>query len=264
MAAAHKVWIGIVAGVTLLLSGCAEGEPASPSRSGTTVSTVPFAAPPTEQAGTAASVDLGVAPTYVTTPAQPVPPPTPAVGTIAVRTETLSGAPVPNVPVWIGLHQPCDPAGHDIPLGETTETQRQEAVTDADGRAVFTAQVGCYYFGMTAPAGTHPVPEGMHTAFVTAGGQTVEGTLRFRDTPAPGPCHPDGISADLGMLDNATVTWCDGTWAVISFDTPGDNQRIVHRVDGTWTAYVRFPHEVCWSTAEADGVPADLRRYFTC
>ncbi|WP_280299657.1 hypothetical protein [Nocardia neocaledoniensis] len=264
MVAARKVWIGIVAGAVTLLVGCSAGNEASPgstSRAATTsVVTVPLAAPPTADP-TPAPVDLATA-TRVTTPAPPGPPPTPATGTIALRTETLSGTPVPNVPVWIGLRQPCDPAGHDIPVGETTETQRQEAVTDTDGRAVFTAPVGCYHYGMTAPAGTNPVPEGMHAAFLTTGGQTVDGKLRFQD--AAGPCHPDGISADLGLLDNATVGWCDGTWAVISFDTPGDNQRIVHRVGGTWTTYVLFPHEVCWSTAEADGVPVALRAYFTC
>ncbi|MEV0683561.1 hypothetical protein AB0I35_06800 [Nocardia sp. NPDC050378] len=264
MGAVRKAWIGVVAGAVVLLAGCASDEPrvVNSSRVPSTLAQPPVATPP-DAAITVRPIEAttGMSATR-TTAARPSPPPTPATGTIVLRTETVSGVAVPDVPVHLSRQEPCDPAGHDIPVGETSETQRLDAVTDGDGRAVFTVPVGCYYFGMTAPAGTNPVPEGMHSAFLTTAGSTVEGLLRFQDTA--GSCHPDGISADLGMLDNAAVIDCDGTWAVIRFATPGDNQRIIRRVDGTWTTYVLFPNETCWSTAESDGVPARLRPYFTC
>ncbi|KAF0847748.1 hypothetical protein [Nocardia caishijiensis] len=264
MGAVRKAWSGAVVGALLLLAGCGSEEPrvVTPARTPVTLAQPSVATPPPEVAITAGPVDEVTGVPASTTAARPSPPPTPATGTIVLRTETVSGVAVPAVPVHLSRQEPCDPAAHDIPVGETTETQRFDAVTDGDGRAAFTVSVGCYYFGMTAPAGTNPVPEGMHSAFLTAAGSTVDGLLRFQDSA--GPCHPDGISADLGVLDNAAVIDCDGTWAVVRFATPGDNQRIIRRVDGTWTTYLLFPHETCWDTAESDGVPARLRPYFSC
>ena len=84
------------------------------------------------------------------------------------------------------------------------------------------------------------------------------------------PCDPERIERDLGVADDLvaadpTVPECTAEWAVIRWDAPGDNQRVVRRVDSTWVDYVRFPHDRCWSQAEADGVPGPFRPYFlTC
>ncbi|NNH74988.1 hypothetical protein HLB23_34930 [Nocardia uniformis] len=187
--------------------------------------------------------------------------------TAIIRTVSLQGTAIPYVPVNLRLYQPCDPASNDLPEG-TPEVYRWDDTTDADGQAVFAVPVGCYRLGMNAPPGTNPVPEGLHTLFVTTVGQTVYGSLRFQD-PAPDPiCAAQTIVRDLAVepyLEDATptVAECDGFWAVIRWDSPGDNQRIVHRTyDTPWTTYVRFPHDTCWSTARSDGVPENLEQYF--
>ncbi|MEV6554924.1 hypothetical protein AB0M22_04320 [Nocardia sp. NPDC051756] len=191
-------------------------------------------------------------------------------GTAVIRTQTLSGSPVPNVPVHLSLVQPCDPASQDIPLGETVEVLRRDAVTDGAGIATFSVPTGCYFFGMgTPPPGTAPVPEGMHSLFLVREGQLVSGQLRFEEPGLAPSCAAATIVHDLDDIGeltsaNATVSQCDGAWAVIVWDSPGDSQRIVrHAVDG-WITYVYFPHDVCWTKAAADGVPARLRPYFSC
>lgn len=204
-------------------------------------------------------------------PTSPVPPkpqtPT-GNGTVIIRTHSLQGIAIPYVPVNLRLYQGCDPNSNDFPEG-LPEAQRWDDTTDVNGQAVFAVPVGCYRFGMNAPAGTNPVPEGMHTILVKTDGETVYGSLRFQD-PAPTPiCASQTIVHDLDVdpyLEAATptVTDCDGSWAVIRWeDSPGDNQRIVHRDYGTpWTAYVYFPHDVCRAEAQADGIPANLEKYF--
>ncbi|MFC9871515.1 hypothetical protein ACFVJR_02905 [Nocardia salmonicida] len=280
MTAIGKTWIGVLAGVTVLLTACGSGDPQVPgstsARSTTTVTaSIPIATP----SAAPAVIPGGPAPTAgedgpsksvgaPTAPAMTAAPPAAATGTVVLRTVTLSGVPVPGVPVHLSLQQPCDPSNNDIPLGETVETVRRDGVTDAQGRAAFTTEIGCYYFGMTAPSGTNPVPEGMHTLFLVAPGGTATGELRFQDTsPATAPaCAESTIEAELGVDAGpaATIPDCDGQWAVIRWDTPGDNQRLITRASGTWTTYVRFPHDTCWTAATADGVPARLRTYFNC
>ncbi|WP_245673675.1 hypothetical protein, partial [Nocardia lijiangensis] len=195
----------------------------------------------------------------------PQPPASPALGTAVIETVTLAGVAVPDVPVSVRQMRPCDMAQLDIPLG-ATEIARWDAVTGDDGRAVFVVPVGCFRFRMDPPPGTDPVPEGMHTLFVTESGLVVTGTLRFND-PAPEACAAETIVGELDdagdlTADAATVSECDGAWAVISWDIPGDSQRIVHRTPDGWRTYVVFPHDTCWSTAAADGVPARLQPYF--
>ncbi|MGX1808069.1 hypothetical protein ACWIGI_20310 [Nocardia sp. NPDC055321] len=195
-------------------------------------------------------------------------PTTPANGAVAIRTATLGGTAIPYVPVHLRLYRPCDPATHDLPEG-TPESQRWDAVTDIDGQAVFSVPVGCYRFGMDPPVGTNPAPEGLHTLFVETAGQVVNGRLRFQD-PAPQPlCASQAIVHDLAVEEGLrkatpTVTDCDGSWAVISWNVPGDSQRIVHRgTDFGWKNYVVFPHQVCLDKAKTDGVPAPLHKYFS-
>ncbi|MFD4432899.1 hypothetical protein [Nocardia sp. NPDC058497] len=272
-----KTWIGVIAGVTtLFLAGCGADGPQTPGTSSsvrpttaTSTSRPPVVTPPTGGPATAAPIDTTPGATGVpTTPAQPGPPPAPARGTVVLRTATLSGVPVPGVPVYLSLQQPCDPASHDIPVGETTETQRLDGVTDSSGLAAFTTTTGCYRFGMTAPAGTNPVPEGMHSLFLVDAGATVTGALRFQDTPSePAPaCAEPTIETELGVDPgpDALITLCDGRWAVVSWNSQGDNQRIITRSSGTWTTYVGFPHDTCWTEATAAGVPDSMRRYFSC
>ncbi|MFC9662314.1 hypothetical protein ACFVJ5_18935 [Nocardia sp. NPDC127606] len=276
MAAIRTIWIGAVAGATVVLAGCAGGDPQAPGSSSarpTTTITAPIsiatpsAAPavtPAGRPGAAPSHSVGAS----TAPAKTARPPEVATGTVVLRTVTLSGIPVPGVPVYLSLQQPCDPSGHDIPVGETVETLRRDGVTDEQGRAAFVTEIGCYRFGMTAPAGTNPVPEGMHSLFLITPGGTATGQLRFQDAPPePAPaCAESTIETELGVDPGpvATIPDCDGQWGVIRWDTPGDNQRVITRTSGTWTTYVRFPHDICWSSAVADGVPDRLRPYFAC
>ncbi|MFI6867007.1 hypothetical protein [Nocardia sp. NPDC050406] len=190
-----------------------------------------------------------------------------AKSTVVLRTVSVQGVAIPYVPVRLSRFVPCDPASHDLPEG-TTEQVRWDGTTDANGQTGFLVPVGCYRFGMTPPPGTNPVPEGLHTLFVESEGQIVHGQLRFQD-PAPDPvCAGQTIVHDLGegppyTTATPTVSECDGFWAVISWDIPGDSQRIVRRgYDSGWTTYVRFPHDICWSQATAEGVPANLEKYF--
>ncbi|MGW0249374.1 hypothetical protein ACWDYH_22350 [Nocardia goodfellowii] len=187
-----------------------------------------------------------------------------------IFTRTLSNQPVPHVPVTLRLIQPCDPANGDIP-DDGQEVRRWEATTDAAGRAIFTVPVGCYRMGMgEPPAGSTPVPEGYHHLFLSRPDSTVEGAFRFED-PA-GQCSAQSIVSDLaaegrlyaGQEDwtRATVRDCADAWGVISWNTPGDTQRVVRRVGDRWSTYVIFPHFDCWSDAAADGVPERLRDYF--
>ncbi|TCJ99084.1 hypothetical protein [Nocardia alba] len=277
MAAIGKIWIGVVVGVTIVVAGCGVGDPQAPGTSSarpTTTSAAPIsiATPSVAPAATPAvrpgATSLGHPVPSVgapTAPATTVRPPEPATGTVVLRTVTLSGIPVPGVPVYLSLQQPCDPSGNDIPVGETAETSRRDGVTDEQGRAAFVTELGCYRFGMTAPAGTNPVPEGMHSLFLVAQGGTVTGQLRFQDiAPEPAACAESTIETELGVDPGpvATIPDCDGKWGVIRWNTPGDNQRVITRTSGTWTTYVRFPHDICWSRAAADGVPDRLRTYF--
>ncbi|WP_245722203.1 hypothetical protein [Nocardia crassostreae] len=193
--------------------------------------------------------------------------PLPDTSAVLIQTVTVQGTAIPYVPVNLRLYQPCDPSSGDLPEG-TPEVRRWDGVTDSNGQAVFSVPVGCYRFGMEAPLGTNPVPEGLHTLFVEHEGETEYGRLRFQD-PAPAPvCASQTILHDLGegppyTTTLATVSECDGYWAVIVWDMPGDSQRIVHRgYDFGWTNYVYFPHDKCWSEAKADGVPANLEKYF--
>ncbi|GGK41994.1 hypothetical protein GCM10011591_11860 [Nocardia camponoti] len=210
-------------------------------------------------------------PTVASPPAAPGQPSGPTTkpagnGTIEVTTVTLGGSPVPGVSVRLSLQRPCDPATHDIPLGETSEVKRLDGVTNMQGKVSFTAETGCYYLGMTAPPGTSPVPEGMHTIFLVNPGDTATGKLRFNDVqPQVGVCDEATIETELGVNPSpvATIDKCDGKWAVIRWDTPGDNQRLVTRVPGRWQTYTIFPHDICWSAAEREGVPPALRTYFS-
>ncbi len=280
MTAIRKTWIGVVAGATLLLAACGGADPPAPGSSSARPTTTiaapisiatPGAAPAVVPGGSAGATSVGGQPNSAhpsTAPAITARPPESSIGTVVLHTVTLSGIPVPGVPVHLSLQQPCDPASNDIPVGETVETLRRDAVTDEQGRAAFVTEIGCYRFGMAAPAGTNPVPEGMHSLFLVTPGSTATGQLRFQDT-APGPtpaCAESTIESELGVDPGpaATIPDCDGRWAVVRWDTPGDNQRVITRTSGTWTTYVRFPHQTCWSTASADGVPDRLRTYFNC
>ncbi|MFD3702993.1 hypothetical protein ACFWUP_07580 [Nocardia sp. NPDC058658] len=276
MTAIGKTWIGVVAGIALLVTACGGGEPQAPSAARPTVPlTTPVppttavaadapGAPAPTVGGSTPTVGAPPNPGVPTAPPTTVQPPAPATGTIVLRTVTLSGIPVPGVPVRLSLRQPCDPSSHDIPLAETTEALRLDGVTDDQGSAVFTAPTGCYHFGMTAPAGTNPVPEGMHSLFLVTPGSTVTGKLRFNDAQPASACAESTIETDLGVdpAPAATVSDCDEQWAVVRWDSPGDNQRIIRRVSGAWTTYVLFPHVTCWTTAFTDGVPLQLRSYF--
>ncbi|MEU4649715.1 hypothetical protein [Nocardia fluminea] len=280
MAAIRKIWIGAVAGVTVVLAGCGSVDPqplgSSSVRPTTTITApvsiaTPSVAPAVTPAGRPGAGSPGApAPSAgaSTAPAKTAGPPELATGTVVLRTVTLSGIPVPGVPVYLSLQQPCDPAGNDIPVGETVETLRRDGVTDEQGRAAFVTEIGCYRFGMTAPAGTNPVPEGMHSVFLVNPGGTATGQLRFQDTPPePAPaCAESTIETELGVDAGpvATIADCDGQWGVIRWDTPGDNQRLITRTSGAWTTYIGFPHDICWSSAVTDGVPERLRTYFNC
>ncbi|MFB8005961.1 hypothetical protein [Nocardia sp. NPDC056000] len=155
-------------------------------------------------------------------------------GTVVLQTVTPRGTAIPYVPVHIRRYEPCDVGKRDLPEG-ASEVGSWDGVTDLAGQAVFEDMpVGCYRFGMDAPKGTNPVPEGMHTLFVESAGQKVNGRLRFQD-PAPVPtCAAQTFVHDLNVdqqLRSATtqVSVCEDLWAVISWDVPGDSQRVVAR-----------------------------------
>ncbi|MFG1795328.1 hypothetical protein [Nocardia sp. NPDC049149] len=90
-------------------------------------------------------------------------------------------------------------------------------------------------------------------------------------SPPPGnpqpECAPQTIVRDLDDIgdlgnENATVSDCDGTWAIIAWDVPGDTMRLVRRAADRWSTYVVFPHNVCWIKATADGAPPRFQDYF--
>lgn len=201
-------------------------------------------------------------------PATPATPADPALfGAVELRTVTEQGVAVPSVPVYMTRHEPCDPASRDL-AEDAALVQRWDGSTGADGRITFAAPVGCYRVGMNPPPGTNPVPVGMHTLFLETGGQVVTGSLLFED-PASAPiCASETIVRDLGLGEPfssaaATVSECNGSWAVIVWDMPGDSQRIVRQMDSRWSTYVVFPHELCWSSAQSDGAPNALEGYFS-
>ncbi|MFC9999423.1 hypothetical protein [Nocardia sp. NPDC127526] len=266
----------LMSGVVVIATACGSDdggssgpETATAGSAITSVSTRPVTTEPTSDApvGKNGGTTPGGAPGPVA-PGQPQEPgPLPDKSTVLIQTLTVQGVAIPYVPVNLRLYQPCDPASRDLPEG-TPEVRRWDGLTDANGQTGFLVPVGCYRFGMEAPLGTNPVPEGLHTLFVEQEGQIVYGRLRFQD-PAPDPvCASQTILHDLGegppyTTTLATVSECDGFWAVIVWDMPGDSQRIVHRgYDFGWRNYVYFPHDVCWSQAKADGVPANLEKYF--
>ncbi|QXN95577.1 carboxypeptidase-like regulatory domain-containing protein [Nocardia iowensis] len=187
-----------------------------------------------------------------------------------VRTITLSGAPVPNVPVTLRLLQLCNPATHDIPPN-TTEGLRRDTVTDQNGSATLSLPLGCYSLDTnTPPPGMTPFPKGMQSLFLQYPGLTVDGELRFQESGPQPPCSAQTVVLELDDLDahllsaNATVSECDGQWAFVAWDSPGDSARLIRRAATGWTTYVRFPHDVCWTKAAADGVPARMKEHFTC
>ncbi|WP_378741875.1 hypothetical protein [Nocardia brasiliensis] len=192
-------------------------------------------------------------------------------GTATIRTRTLNGAPVPNVPVSLRLQQPCDPATNTLPPG-TTEVLRRDVVTDRDGSVTLTVPLGCYSFGTdNPPAGRTPFPNGMQGLFLKYAAHPRTGELRFAE---PGPQPPCAVQTVVLELDrrndlydhlrntNAEVSECDGQWAHAVWDAPGDNARIIRRDADGWTTYISFPHNVCWAKAAGDGVPARMKEYF--
>ncbi|WP_228538225.1 hypothetical protein [Nocardia sp. XZ_19_385] len=256
----------VLAALAVLAVGCGSStEPASPT------SQLPELTTPV----TAAPLQPGPTNSGVTDTSRPAPKPVPpqaGTGTAMIFTRTLSNQPVPNVPVNLRLIQPCDPKNDDIP-DDGKEVRRWDGITDGTGRAIFTVPVGCYRMGMgQPPAGTTPVPEGYHHLFLIRPDSTVEGAFRFQDPASPDQCSPQAIVSDLaaqGQLYSgqedwtlATVRECAGSWGVISWNTPGDTQRLVRRLGDRWNNYVSFPHDTCWSTASKDGVPQRLQGYF--
>ncbi|MFD3591214.1 hypothetical protein ACFWU5_00695 [Nocardia sp. NPDC058640] len=174
---------------------------------------------------------------------------------------------MPNVLVHLALHRPCDPVSHDIKTGETSEAARFDAHTDAQGIATFpNVPVGCYYFGMTPPEGSSPVPVGMHTLFLTTAGATQKGTLEFNNMTSSPNCDETTIETSLGVdpAPAITIDLCDGAWAVVRWDSRGDNQQIINSNVGGWQTYTIFPHTICWAKATADGVPDRFKRFFDC
>lgn len=258
--------IVFVVGALAVASACGSDDSEPQVSSPVVTVTSPSSAP-----GVTTPNEPGVSVPQAKEPTSAVPPkeqPQTGSGTVIIRTHSLQGIAIPYVPVNLRLYQGCDPNSGDFPEG-LPEAQRWDDTTDANGQAVFAVPVGCYRFGMNAPAGTNPVPEGLHTIFVKTDGETVYGSLRFQD-PAPSPlCASQTIVHDLDVAPylktaTPTVTDCDGFWAFIAWaDSPGDNARIVHRDYGTpWTTYVLFPHDVCRAEAQADGIPANLEKYF--
>ncbi|MFC9896211.1 hypothetical protein ACFVMC_21190 [Nocardia sp. NPDC127579] len=259
----------ILAVLAVAAVGCGDGtEPATPISSLPAItSSTPVPSQPEPSVTTAVSQPSSRPPAD---PPQEIPPS--ATGTAMVFTLTQAQHPVPNVPVGLRQVTPCDAAGRDIPEG-AREVLRFDGVTDAQGRAVFTVPVGCYRMIMgEPPAGTRPVPEGMHALFLTRAGETVKGTFRFQDAGWPPVCSAETIVADLaaggelypGQADPsfARVRECEGRWGIVSWNTPGDTQRIVQHDFERWTTYVAFPHDVCWSKAAKEGVPQRLESYF--
>ncbi|MFI6569029.1 hypothetical protein [Nocardia fluminea] len=171
MAAIRKIWIGAVAGVTVVLAGCGSGDPQPPGSSSVRPATT------------------------ITAP-------------VSIATPSVAPAVTPA-----GRPGGGSPGGPAPSVGAST-----------------------------APAKTARPPE-----------------------PAPA-CAESAIETELGVDAGpvATIADCDGQWGVIRWDTPGDNQRLITRTSGTWTTYVGFPHDICWSIAVTDGVPERLRTYFNC
>ncbi|PXX63871.1 hypothetical protein DFR70_10553 [Nocardia tenerifensis] len=252
----------LLAAVVVAGSACGAGDSGAPSREG------PAASSSRVGATASSSVPSTQATTVVPQGNPSSSPATEVLGTAVIRTRTLSGTPVPNVPVRLSQVQPCDAASRDI-SPDAKEVLHREATTDGSGVARFSVPLGCYYFGLgTPPPGATPVPEGMHSLFLVRAGEPVSGELRFQEPLSP-HCAAATIVHDLDDIGeltsyNAKVSECDGAWAVIVWDIHGDSQRIVrHAADG-WATYVVFPHDICWSKAAADGVPARLRPYFSC
>ncbi|NUS43603.1 MAG: hypothetical protein HOQ24_07950 [Mycobacteriaceae bacterium] len=191
------------------------------------------------------------------------------VGRIVVEARTRSGKPVAGTAVTARRAAQCDSARRDIPPG-TAYLDTFTGTVGAGGSIVFGGvPLGCYSASMTPPTGSNPVPEGMHSAFLTTGSPNVTITFRFNDSPAstPGACTAAAIAADLDLPQAqksaaAKVAYCKGDWAVISWNVPGDSQRLVQHRGAAWTTYVSFPHNQCWSEAKRNGVPADLVKYF--
>ncbi|WP_278314706.1 hypothetical protein [Lolliginicoccus levis] len=88
------------------------------------------------------------------------------------------------------------------------------------------------------------------------------------DRAGTGPtCEATSIEADLDLPYEYGTTPvsvdCAEGWAAIRWpESPGDNQRLVHLVDGAWTTYIAFPHQQCWAEARGNGVPDRLQKYF--
>lgn len=102
-------------------------------------------------------------------------------GTVIVESKTLTGAPVPGMPVTIRRASACNPELRDIPL-DITYTHTFEGVTDQRGQASFTGiPIGCYGAQATPPEGSYPVPEGMHSAFLTKESPADTVWFRFYD-----------------------------------------------------------------------------------
>ncbi|MFI9510160.1 hypothetical protein [Nocardia sp. NPDC052566] len=216
----------------------------------------------------AAAAGVSVGPTTPTFTAPPAPPPGMGIGSVTIRTRTLAGLAVPDVPVFLDLVQPCDPARQRIPADELIETLRQDGVTDATGMATFVVPEGCYRIGMAPPPGLVPLPDNPDSLFLTGFGRREVGVLRFHDVATPPLCTASAIAADLNIIGEfdaawATISECDGHWAVIAWDLPGDTQRVIRRTptDG-WTTYTFTPHTTCWDRAIADGAPQRLHPYF--
>ncbi|MBH0780455.1 hypothetical protein [Nocardia bovistercoris] len=156
--------VALFAAVVVTISACGAAEDARPRGS----------AAASEVGATTSDPGSGIAGRF-TRPGQ-------TSSTIVVRTRTVSGAAVADVPVELTLIDQCDPARQTIPTGGSAGTLGLRATTDAGGSATFLAAVGCYYYEITSsPPGRKPVTTGRQTLFLSVPGQTVDAVLTFQD-----------------------------------------------------------------------------------
>ena len=57
-------------------------------------------------------------------------------------------------------------------------------------------------------------------------------------------------------IHSAVVQSCDGQWAMVNNDSPGDTAHLMRWQETFWGSYAAFPTNDCRSKAVADGVPS--------
>ncbi|WP_018161235.1 hypothetical protein [Smaragdicoccus niigatensis] len=180
-------------------------------------------------------------------------------GRIAVRVwwGLQEQVPMQGMTVRASRISPCDPEKGYLPPTDAF-IDKFTAVTDVQGRATFTGiPLGCYYVTADDNKDYQLASGSNGGVFLTSSQPNAEAGLEFERNTSR--CDPASFNM-TPYFNAAVVQYCDGQWALVNNDSPGDTARLLRWNETGWVSYAAFPTNDCRSKAVSDGVPS---QYFS-